>query len=88
MGLRYWYILNLKLPRFGKACKRNLIKFRKQKFRGTFKTRSNIENRAFTKIDNGIYSFRKIESHLRCLKKPSKMSSETDNKTFLCKVLK
>ena len=37
IGILYWHILISKLPRFGKARKRNLIKFRKQKLRGTFR---------------------------------------------------
>ena len=53
-GILYWHILISKLPRFGKARKRNLIKFRKQKLRGTFRNQAHVQNRAFTKIDNGI----------------------------------
>lgn len=73
----------LKLPRSGKTCQRNLIKFRKQKLRGTFRKQSHVQNRAFTKLDNGIYSFYKIELHLRHSKGLlSKMVYESDNKVL------
>ena len=60
--------------RLGKGCKRNLIKFTKEKFRGTFRTQSSIQKITF-------------ELHLRCSKGLSKMSSETDSKLYLNKIL-
>ena len=30
LGILYWHIIVSKFPRFGKACKRNLVKLKKQ----------------------------------------------------------
>ena len=74
---------NFEIPRFGKACKRKLVKSRKEKLRSTFRNQSHGQNRAFTKKDNGIYFLCKIELYFRYLKGfLSKMPSETKNKNL------
>ena len=83
----YHYLQISKLPQFRTNSKRDFIKFKNQKFWDKFKSQSYIQNKAFTKINYGNYSFRKIKLNLRRLKGLSKIPSESNKKNFLNRVL-